>query len=376
MILWAILAVLTALVIAAVCLPLVRPSGKQNAATQSDAEIYKAQLAEIEEERGRGLISASEAEAARLEVSRRLLRTEDKGGDSPDARRQSRQNDWAIGAITVAIPALALGGYLALGSPMLPQQPYAERNERPPAAQRVAELVRQVEARLEKHPEDGEGWDVIAPVYLRQKRYHDAVFAFQRALNLNGENAARLEGLGEALALRDDGQVGEKARFAFSRALVRNPDSLKARFWLAMSDEQNGEFEEAAEAYKAIMRDSPEDAPWRAMVGTRLAAVRQQLDPARARAPELPPEAMRSAESMSPEERVAMIENMVAGLAKRLEADGSDLEGWLRLMRAYKVLGKPSEAEQAAASARENFKGNATALERIDTAARQLGLKS
>jgi len=79
---------------------------------------------------------------------------------------------------------------------------------------------------------------------------------------------------------------------------------------------------------------------------------------------------------MTEEERAQMLENMVSGLAQRLEADGSDLDGWLRLMRAYKVLGKSSEARQAAASARENFKGDAGALERIDNAARQLGLQS
>jgi len=104
--------------------------------------------------------------------------------------------------------------------------------------------------------------------------------------------------------------------------------------------------------------------------------VQQQLDPGGARAPALSPEMMRSAENMSREERAQMIENMVAGLADRLEADGSDLDGWLRLMRAYKVLGKSGEAKQAAASARENFRDNPNALQRIDNAARQLGLQS
>lgn len=375
MVLWALLAVLTAAVITAVCLPLVRQTGARQVAAQSDAEIYKAQLAEIEDERERGVLSPSEAEAARIEVSRRLLRSAQKD-EPPPQRFLSKQNDWAIGAVTVAVPAIALAGYLALGSPMLPQQPHAAETNRSPEARRVAELVSRVEERLREHPQDGAGWDVIAPVYLRQQEYHDAVFAFQQALRLNGESAERLEGLGEAMVLRDNGQVSDKARLAFARALERNPESLKARFWVAIHDEQNGQLEEAAEAYKKIMNASPEGAPWRAMVGTRLAMVQQRLDPSGASAPALSPEAMRSAETMTREERAAMIENMVAGLAERLEADGNDLEGWLRLMRAYKVLGKSGEAKQAAASARENFKDNPDALERIDEAARQLGLQS
>ncbi len=376
MVLWAVLAVLTAIIITVVCLPLVRPKGSQTLAAQSDAEIYKAQLAEIEDERARGILSESEAEAARIEVSRRLLRSTDARKQSEETRPLEKENDRALVLVSILVPALALGGYLMFGSPSLPQQPHAARSDQSPEAKRVAEMVSRVEERLREHPDDGAGWDVIAPVYLRQQRYHDAVFAFQQSLRLNGENAARLEGLGEAMILRDNGQVSETARQALNRALVRNPESLKAQFWLAVSDEQNGNLEQAARAYKKILDNSPEGAPWRAMVGTRLAVVRQQLDPSGARAPSLSPEMMRSAENMSREERAQMIENMVAGLAKRLEADGSDLEGWLRLMRAYKVLGKSGEAKQAASSARENFKNDPSALERIDDAARQLGLKS
>jgi len=376
MVLWAVLAVLTAIVITVVCLPLVRPKSEQTHAAQSDAEIYKAQLSEIEDERKRGILTESEAEAARIEVSRRLLRSAEKGDKTREAGAAVRENDRALVVVSVLVPALALGGYLIFGTPNMPQQPYAARFDQSPEAQRVTEMVERVEDRLRDHPEDGAGWDVIAPVYLRQQQYHDAVFAFQQALRLNGESAARLEGLGEAMVLRDNGQVNETARMAFSQALKRNPESLKAQFWLAVSDEQNGNLRQAADAYKQIMEASPEGAPWRAMVGTRLAVVQQQLDPGGARAPALSPEMMRSAENMSREERAQMIENMVAGLADRLEADGSDLDGWLRLMRAYKVLGKSGEAKQAAASARENFRDNPNALQRIDNAARQLGLQS
>jgi len=376
MVLWAVLAVLTAIVITVVCLPLVRPKSEKTHAAQSDAEIYKAQLSEIEDERKRGILTESEAEAARIEVSRRLLRSAEKGDKTREAGAAVRENDRALVVVSVLVPALALGGYLIFGTPNMSQQPYAARFDQSPEAQRVTEMVERVEDRLRDHPEDGAGWDVIAPVYLRQQQYHDAVFAFQQALRLNGESAARLEGLGEAMVLRDNGQVNETARMAFSQALKRNPESLKAQFWLAVSDEQNGDLQQAADAYKQIMEASPEGAPWRAMVGTRLAVVQQQLDPGGARAPALSPEMMRSAENMSREERAQMIENMVAGLADRLEADGSDLDGWLRLMRAYKVLGKSGEAKQAAASARENFRDNPNALQRIDNAARQLGLQS
>ncbi len=376
MVLWAVLAVLTAIVITFVCLPLVRPKGQQTLSAQSDAQIYRAQLAEIEDERGRGIISDSEAEAARIEVSRRLLRSAEKGEKGGATGSTGKDNDRALVLASVLVPALALGGYLMYGGPSIPQQPYAARFDDSPEAKRVAEMVERVEERLREHPRDGAGWDVIAPVYLRQQQYHDAVFAFQQALRLNGESAARLEGLAEAMVLRDNGEVNQTARMAFERALQRNPESLKAQFWVAVSDEQDGNYEQAADAYRKILQATPEGAPWRMMVGTRLAVVQQRLDPAGSSAPALSSETMRSAEDMTREERARMVETMVAGLAERLEADGNDLDGWLRLMRAYMVLGKSGEAEQAAAAARENFKNDPGALERIDSAARQLGLQS
>ncbi len=376
MLLWAILACLTAVAITIVCLPLVRPGGRGLDASGSDAEIYKAQLAEIDDERARGLLSEGEAEAARVEVGRRLLRATDGAAQASAQPAATRLNDRAIALVSAVIPAVALGGYLALGSPMLPQKPFLTEADRSPEAMRVAQMVAQVEHRLRTHPEDGAGWDVIAPVYLRQQKYHDAVFAFQQALRLNGESAARLEGLGEAMVLRDDGRVEERARVAFTRALKRDPDSLKARFWMAMGDEQAGNLKKAMQGYREILDASPEGAPWRAMVGTRLAVVQQRLAPDQARAPALSPEAMRDAQDMSEADRVAMIETMVDGLARRLEADGNDLDGWLRLMRAYNVLGKQTEAEQAAASARKSFREDPNALEQINAAARRLGLQS
>jgi len=374
MVLWAILAVLTAVVITVVCLPLVRPKKQEHAAAQSDAEIYKAQLAEIEEERERGVLSASEAEAARIEVSRRLLRSTNNEAKAGRPGLFSKENDRALAATVIAIPALALSGYLVLGSPMLPQQPHAASAQQSTGARGVAEMISQVEERLRSHPDDGAGWDVIAPVYLRQQDYHDAVFAFQQALRLNGENAARLEGLGEAMVLRDNGQVSETARMAFTRALARDPESLKSRFWLAISDEQNGKLEQAAEAYKQILNASPEGAPWRAMVGTRLAIVQQRLDPSGARAPSLSPEAMRSAESMTQEERAQMIENMVANLSDRLANSGGTAQEWAQLITALVVLGRVEQARAIADEALVAFADEPQLLPVIQEAMIRSGL--
>ena len=167
----------------------------------SDVAVYRDQIDEIARDRDAGLIGEAEADAARVEVSRRLLAAADAAAKPrrppagrPCAAARRRSACWSRCRRSRA----AL--YLALGSPELPGQPLAE--PRRDAACRIARstlLVAQVEAHLESNPDDGRGWEVIAPVYLRLGRFEDAVKARRNALRLNGASADREADLGEAL---------------------------------------------------------------------------------------------------------------------------------------------------------------------------------
>ena len=97
-------------------------------------------------------------------------------------------------AVGAALPLLALGLYLTYGSPRLPDQPLAARLEDPASDRNLEALVARVEARLRQHPEEGEGWEVIAPVYLSWRRYGDAAEAYGQAIRLLGPSAKRLAG--------------------------------------------------------------------------------------------------------------------------------------------------------------------------------------
>ena len=83
-----------------------------------------------------------------------------------------------------------------------------------------------------------------------------------------------------------------------------------------------------------------------------------------------------AAQNMSPAERQAMIERMVQGLATKLDQDGGDLPGWLKLVRAYSVLDRKDDAMKALERAKSQFSGNTQALQQLDRLAAELGLKS
>ncbi len=76
---------------------------------------------------------------------------------------------------------------------------------------------------------------------------------------------------------------------------------------------------------------------------------------------------------MTPADRTAMIEGMVSGLAERLKSNPDDVEGWLRLIRSYSVLGRPEEAVEAARAALQGIQG-AGERRRVESLVADLGL--
>ena len=186
MTLWFVFALMTAVAIFAVLWPLGRSAGVRN--DGSEATVYKDQLAEIDRDVAAGLIGVSEADAARVEISRRLLAAADHRGRRRPHRVSGRvalprRSRWS------ACRLLSMALYLPLGSPRLGDFPLAERTGRPPPAQPLDNLVAQVEAHLEKNPTDGRGWNVLAPVLMRLGRYDDAARAFRNSITYGGDSS-------------------------------------------------------------------------------------------------------------------------------------------------------------------------------------------
>ena len=381
MLLWVILAALTAVVLSFLLYPLV---GGRDAVDERDAfnaAVYRDQLEEIEVDRARGLIGEAEAEAARLEVARRLLAADKNDAGASGEGPRGVLPGAAFLVVAIGLPLAVLGVYLFYGSPRLPDQPLAARLTDPAKEKDIGVLVARVEARLRAEPDEGAGWDAIAPIYLGGRRYADAAEAYRQAIRLLGPTAKRLSGLGQALVLEQEGLVTERARIALEEALKEDGTLVEPRILLAVAKEQGGNFEDALADWRGLLVLRQGDERWRSMIEGRIANLQARISgesPTMAMAPKAGPSAadIEAAQNMSPGERQAKVDSMVKRLAARLEADGDDLLGWLRLVRAYTVLGRSGDAKAALAKAKDQFAGNAQAIEQLDTLAAELGLKS
>ena len=243
----------------------------------SDIAVYRDQLDEIARDRAAGLIGEAEAEAARVEVSRRLIAAADAAPAESSCARAATFRRRVAGAGRTdraaadrrrrSISRSARRNCRASRSPAAIRVPLQDRS--------LDRLVAQVEAHLEKNPEDGRGWEVVGPVYMRHGRFDDAVKARRNSLRLNGPSAEREADLGESLVAAANGVVTAEAKAAFERALTHDARNNKARFLLGVAAQQDGQPAKAAAIWRAMLEDIRPGSPWIPMVREALA----QFDP-------------------------------------------------------------------------------------------------
>lgn len=355
---------LALIVAVALARPLIRASGDVARREARDAELYRDQLDEIERDLARGAISPDEAEGARAEVSRRLLAAAERAGAARALNSAPRGfSRLAAGLALFGAPLLATAVYVSLGAPGLPEragvadrlsQAEAEslmpaREEEaslPPQAQDYAEQIARLEQVVERRPDDAEGLDLLATGYARLGRYAESWRTYERLIEVLGAEAQaqHYAAMAEAMVVAAGGYVSPEAEDALDAALARDPALPTARYYDALGLAQAGRLDEAISAWERLRAETPEGAPWLAFLESTLAEARALRDGA----PGPSSEQVAAAESLSPEERQAMIEGMVARLEERLTSEGGKPEEWLRLMNAYAQLDRPEDAARIA----------------------------
>lgn len=362
---WLIFALLTAGAVASVLWPLARgPRGVDR--REASIAVYKAQLAEIERDKEQHDLPSEDVRVAKAEAARRLLAAE---SIAVPAGSSSHLKTWlASSCVAILVPGLSLALYMAVGHPNMPDAPLAARLEAAPQQMDLAAAIAKIEAHLKDYPDDGRGYEVLAPVYLHLGRTGDAVNAARSALRLLGESSARMTLYGETLVAAADGVVTAEAREIFEAAAAKDASAAKPRFFLGLAAEQAGDKARAAEIWSKLVADAPPGAPWAKVLRERMAALAAR-----------PGEGSTglAARSGAPPQagQMEVIRAMVERLASRLAQDGHDLEGWLRLIRSYTVLQEPSKARSALNEAKRSLADDKDALIRIHALARELGLE-
>ncbi|MBK5567930.1 c-type cytochrome biogenesis protein CcmI [Ensifer sp. SSB1] len=371
MLFWILVATLTAAVAAVLILPLMRAGEAPSSPHSHDIEVYRDQLDELKRDQDSGLIGSADAELARAEVARRLLAAGESDRNVAPAVSQRRgANRLAQAFVLLCLPVVGLCLYLLTGSPGVPAQPLAARLADPNGDINV--LIAKAENHLAVNPNDGAGWDLLAPIYMRNGRIEEAVDAYDRAIRLLGPTPARLGGYAEALVVQSDGLVTTKAQEAFQQALTIDPNDPRSEFYLALGLKQEGKKEEALTAFNRLVATSPADAPWLPLVKQHVAELGGATSAAAPGNPSA--EDVAAAESMTSGDRQEMIRGMVESLESRLKENPDNLEGWARLIRSHVVLDQRDKAAAALKEGLKTFPADGDGGKQLLALARELGI--
>ncbi len=352
---WIVAGLLTLAALATLLRPLVRLPRPGDGDEEPLAALFRRQLAAIDDELAQGRLMPDQAAAARAEITRRMLAAADREtAASAPAADSTTETSWRIGAaigIAGLLPAAAIAVYLAVGAPAAINRSAVTDAAAPHGAAELAAAADRIKGHLQQQPGDLEGWTLLGRTLASLSRFPEARGAYAHAIALApGETKLHAE-FGEVLVLEAQGRVTPAAEAELAKAA----DDPRSRFYSAEASLQHGDAAAARQKLQALLADAPADAPWRQAVADRIAELSPSGPAGSADAePAAPPgpsaQDVAAAQSMSPEQRQAMIRSMVERLAQRLEQH-PDKAGWARLARAYDVLGEPDKAQTARARA-------------------------
>jgi cytochrome c-type biogenesis protein CcmH len=286
--------------------------------------------------------------------------------------------------VAIAAVALAIG---TIGWRLAYDQDASE-----PAAQGTSDPLAALEADAKANPRDAAGWQRLGFAYFDAGRFADAAEAYGKATEAAPKNAVLWSSLGEALVMAsEDNPMPTRALAAFRKASELDPKDPRARYFLAVSRDIQGDHKGAIDDWIALLADTPPGAPWEAdlkrtieqvgkingiEVASRIAEAGGKrpaaAHPAFGAIPGPSQEQLAAAGSIPPGEQRAMAEGMVAKLEAKLVADPKNVDGWVMLMRSRKTLGQDAAASKALEEAVAANPGRKAELEQ---AASQLGVR-
>lgn len=320
-----------------------------------DVGVYKAQLKELQLDVKRGVISTEDEEKSRLEIGRRLLKA---AGQEP-AHITREPVNYILLAIMTLIIAGSVMLYGKLGNPNMPDFPKkaaqlsaSEKEEN----QKNIDLIKQVNAALNKIPDDARGWAYLANLQMNMKNFQEASSALYQAHLLEPDMFDYQLMYGESLIMAANERVSPAANLILNKALLIQPDHPGVKYYLALGEFQAGEIEKAYATWTVINEGIAADNPLKPLLQFWIAKAEQELGIGlpTTRAPSFSPQQAEIIQNMDADQQQELIAQMVMQLADKMKQNPGNIEGWLRLSRAYMVLGKNGDAINAMKAALEN----------------------
>ena len=391
MVFWGIAGVLTLICVILLIWPLLKQSTGRDNSTDYNMKVYEDQLSEVDRDFELGRVNSKELASIKTEIQRRILAENDttKKYEEPKQFSPSTYIVFTL-IISFAIPSFTIGIYANFGSPALPDIPFSQRTdltapnavtktstqEKKPNEEHsgIDDMIANLKEKLRVKPDNIQNWELLGRTLLIKKQYDEAAASLRQAVSIFTNNPELRATYAEALVLAAKGRISREALKQFKLVSKSTPKDPRVRYYLGLADYQQSKIKEALARWNGLFKDTPNNAPWRNLLETRIKQASRDLgiEPDKtneqlvANAETNSPnqnitgpsilkngfrgptsEDIRAAQTLSKNDRQAMINNMVQGLAEKLKDNPDNIDGWLRLSRSYKVLGKQKKSIEA-----------------------------
>lgn len=368
---------------------ILQPQTIDISAASKDLALYKDQLREVDSDLARGVLSETESESARLEISRRILAADKRAQMETLANpAPSIINKLLAAFVILTVLTGSLGIYANLGEPNLPDRPLVARlaAAQEARAQRLSQedaevqvpdekinipedylkLVKKLREAIKKRPNDEQGLRLLALHEFRIGKYRAARKAHTRIMKVVGDKVTAKDYIdfAEVMIFATNGYVSPEAEITLSQALKLKPNDGRTRYYSGLAMAQNGRADVAYRLWEGLLKEGPQDAAWIPLIKSqiddvaRLAGINMSNQPL----PGPTTDQINAASEMTKEGRKKMIRGMVSGLGERLATNGGTMNEWARLIRALGVLGETARASEIWNEAKDVFSDNPKAL--------------
>ena len=382
------------LAVAMVLLRALRQPPHLDTSRDADQRVYRDQLAEVERDIAKGSIAAEDGARLRAEVARRLLDA-DRAAQIPPPPPASRSLTPMV-LVLILLGAGFASYYFWLGAPGYPDLPLTQRlaratefyNARPsqdaaetrigaqgilPTDPAAADLLQQLRAAVATRPDDLRGHQLLAKSEADIGNLSGARAAFERVVAILGDQATPQDHvqLAELMIAAAGGIVTPQAEVELVKTLTADPTNAVARYYSGLMLAQIGRPDQAFALWRPLLEESSPTAPWYPAIRDQIEGLAQaagvNYTPPDPKGPDAA--AIADAAQMTPEDRQAMINDMVAGLEQRLLTEGGAAQDWAKLITALTVLGDNARLATALAAGQAALANDPAGLAALTAAA-------
>ena len=171
--------------------------------------------------------------------------------------RESHRLSPLVATLIVLVVAVSAGIYDQVGSPGVSSGHSGTANA--DEVQGMDEAIASLEARLEKNPDDLNGWKMLARTYMTMRDYAGAASALERAMEMeNAQEAQTLVDLALAIANRDGVPIEEgRASDLLANALKLDANNPAALFYAGIAAANRGDTDTAATYWERLLATNP-----------------------------------------------------------------------------------------------------------------------